>query len=195
MDSILLRSVFESMTVEELAETASLIEQVGQARADANTITGSKSCIQTGEEEQAIDFTDDGSHDRLQVEIERLTELDCWQNIDFETEWANVPEGNQRLMLDRHINERIVRIENDLMRVRFMPAMDDELTEFIPGSVTIWLEPISWLAPNHRETIQETIDEVLQAYGHGYWECEDWDELYEFGIDGVTVTLAGYESE
>ena len=142
-----------------------------------------------------IDYTDDGSREQLQAEIDRISEIDCWQNIDFDTEWANVPERNQRLMFDRHIDERIVHFESDLMRVRFMPGMDDDMIEFTPGVVTVWLEPISWLAPNHRETIQETIDEILQAYGTGYWECDDWDELYEFGQDGVTVTLAGYEGE
>jgi hypothetical protein len=128
----------------------------------------------------------------LQELLANLREIDSWQNIG-DDEWTNVPAKSRSIMWDRHVEERIVSFVDDLMDVRFMPTLD-EAGDFVQGQVTVWLEPISWLAEQHRETIQEIINEVLDAYAPGYWEVEDWDALYEFPKNGIVVTLVGHSA-
>lgn len=137
------------------------------------------------------------TNEDLQTVLANLREIDPWQNIG-DDEWKHIPRKVRADWWDRHIEERIVSYIDDegLMDLRFMSStVDARLEEFERGKVTIWLDPISWLAEHHRETIQAVVDEVLQAYAPGYWEVEDWDDLYVFPRNGVIATLAGHLPE
>ncbi|QDT04251.1 hypothetical protein K227x_26410 [Rubripirellula lacrimiformis] len=119
--------------------------------------------------------------DEMADALASLRELDVWNSIDSDDDWANVPDDQWANAWQRHMHARGIEIADwSFGELCISPKLNDHGTAFDRNVAWIEFTQTGPLAYEHRESVERVVKRILDAYSPGWWDI-DFDDIFSQG--------------